>query len=146
MSGYMSLAFTGGAILALQIGINAALARGLANPIGAATVSFGIGTIALAVYFLITRQPYPTGESWSALPWWTLTGGALGAFYVVSTIISAPQIGAAMLVSLVIAGQILMSLILDHFGIAGFAQNPVTLWRVVGAALVIAGVIAIKQG
>ncbi len=145
MTNYVILALIAGAALPVQIGINAALAKYMDSSIGSATVSFALGTVALAAYFLITRQVLPTGAAMQSLPWWTLTGGALGAFYVAATIIAAPQIGAALLVSLVIAGQIVISLILDHYGVAGFPENSITLGKAIGALLVFAGVVLVKQ-
>jgi transporter family-2 protein len=142
---YLALALFAGVALPIQIGINATLSKEMASPIGAATMSFALGAVALAIYFLITRQAMPSGATMQSLPWWTLTGGAIGAFYVGATIVAAPQIGAALLVSLVIAGQIGISLVLDHYGFAGFPENPINMWRIVGALLLLAGVVIIKQ-
>jgi bacterial/archaeal transporter family-2 protein len=142
---YLILALVAGAALPIQIGINAALSKEMASPIGAATISFALGTISLAAYFLITRQTMPSMATMQALPWWVLTGGTIGAFYVGATVIAAPYIGAALLVALVIAGQIGISLVLDHFGFAGFPEQPVTLWRAIGALMIFAGVVIIKQ-
>lgn len=145
MSGYMILALLAGAALPLQIGINAALARHLGSPIAAATISFALGAIFLAIYFVAGRHAWPTSSTLSSMPLWMLLGGALGAFYVGITVFAAPYLGAALLVSLVIAGQILISLALDHFGVAGFPENPLTLGRLIDAAVVLVGVVIVKQ-
>lgn len=145
MQNYMILALVAGAALPLQIGINAALARYMSSPIGAATLSFTVGALTLAAYFLITRQTWPSLAIFQAMPLWMLIGGTLGAFYVGATVVAAPYLGAALLVSLVIAGQVIISLALDHFGVAGFPENPLNWGRVIGAFLVVAGVVLVKQ-
>jgi transporter family-2 protein len=77
-------------------------------------------------------------------PWWLWIGGALGAFYVFCTIFLAPKLGGATLIGLVISGQMIVSLILDHYGFLGFAQQPINIWRILGVFLLLIGVILIK--
>ena len=67
-------------------------------------------------------------------------GGFLGAFYVLGSVVTAPKLGAATLFALILAGQATASLAVDHFGWVGFDENPVTPGRLLGMALVAAGV------
>src|SRR5262249_22802051 len=78
-------------------------------------------------------------------PPWMLLGGVMGALYIGGTIILAPRLGAATMVSLIIAGQIVASVILDHYGWFGLAQHGITLWRVVGVTLLISGVFLVQR-
>jgi transporter family-2 protein len=73
-------------------------------------------------------------------------GGLLGAVYVLTTIILAPKLGAATLIAAVVAGQMMASLILDQYGLVGFPVHPVSALRLLGAALVIAGVVLVQRG
>jgi bacterial/archaeal transporter family-2 protein len=138
---YLLFAFAAGVVLPLQAGINAELAEWLHSPIRAAFVSFLVGSLLLAVAAALVFRPLP---SWSRLghaPWWVWLGGALGAFSVVGSIVSAPKLGAATLIGLIVAGQAMASLIVDHFGWVGFEPKPISAGRLVGMGLVAAGVV-----
>jgi bacterial/archaeal transporter family-2 protein len=138
---YLLFAFAAGVVLPLQAGINAELAEWLHSPIRAAFVSFLVGSLLLAVAAALVFRPLP---SWSRLghaPGWVWLGGALGAFYVVGSIVSAPKLGAATLIGLIVAGQAMASLIVDHFGWVGFEPKPISAGRLVGMGLVGAGVV-----
>jgi bacterial/archaeal transporter family-2 protein len=74
-------------------------------------------------------------------PWEYLIGGLLGAAAISGTILLAPRIGLANLLALVIAGQLLASLAIDHFGILGVAVRPVSVIKAIGALVMISGVL-----
>lgn len=128
-----------GALLALQAGVNTQLRTGLGDPGLAALVSFLVGTLALAIFALVQRPALPDAATLARLPWWAWCGGLLGALYVAVVTVLAPRLGAATLTILVVAGQLGMSLALDHFGLVGFARRPVDLGRAAGVALVLVG-------
>ena len=71
-------------------------------------------------------------------------GGLLGAFYVLGSIVAAPRLGAVTLVALILAGQTLASLAVDHFGWVGFEEQPITPLRLAGVALLAAGVALVR--
>lgn len=137
---YLLLAVAIGAGVALQSGVNAQLRLYLGHPAFAALTNFIVGTIALVVFLLALREPWPTLGAMRSAPAWTWVGGLLGAFYVASAVVVAPKLGASSMFALVIAGQVGMSLLLDHFGWIGFPAHPITLWRVVGALFLVVGV------
>jgi len=141
---FVLLALVAGACLPTQAGINAQLNLWTRSPVLAAAISFAVGTAALGFYALITRVPAPAATSLCRQPWWIWTGGFLGAFFVASTVILAPEMGAASMVALIIAGQMITSLILDHFGLLGYDMQPITLWRVLGIGLIVCGVLLIR--
>lgn len=133
-----------GSLIALQVGINARLRQSLGSSLQAAFVSFAVGTAALAIAVAVDSRKLPT-EGFLRIPWWAWTGGFLGAFYITSTIVLAPRLGALALVALVVAGQILTAIVLDHFGLFAFSRQPVTASRLVGAALLMAGVLLVLR-
>jgi bacterial/archaeal transporter family-2 protein len=141
---YLLLAFAGGAALPFQAGINAQLADWLGSPVRAAFVSFLVGTIVLVVAAALVFRPLPSGGRLSDAPWWVWVGGALGAFYVAASIVTAPKLGAATLIALVVAGQALASLIVDHYGWVGFEAQQITAGRIAGMVLVGAGVALVR--
>jgi transporter family-2 protein len=131
-----------GAMLPIQFGINAQLASWVGGSLRAAFVSFFVGATALLVAVLVVARGWPdrAGDA----PWWVWTGGLLGAFYVLGSIVTAPKLGAATLVALILAGQALASLAVDHFGWVGFEEHPVTFVRVLGMALLAGGVVLVR--
>jgi bacterial/archaeal transporter family-2 protein len=141
---YLLFAFAAGAVLPFQAGINAELADWLNSPVRAAFVSFAGGTLLLAVAAALVFRPMPSAGRLGNAPWWVWLGGALGAFFVLGSIVSAPKLGAATLVALVVAGQALASLIVDNFGWVGFEPKDITAGRLVGLALVGAGVVCVR--
>lgn len=134
-----------GLLLPLQVGVNAQLRNALGDPIGAALLSFLVGTAALLLLLLAVRAPLPIVDAWSRTPWTYWSGGILGAAYVAMAIVLAPRLGAGTLTAAVVAGQMLTSVVLDHYGWVGFPQHSISIERVLGAALVIAGVVLIQR-
>jgi bacterial/archaeal transporter family-2 protein len=139
---YLVFALLAGAMLPIQFGINAQLAEWVGGSVRAAFISFVVGATALLVAVLVAARGWPdrTGDA----PWWVWTGGLLGAFYVLGSIVTAPKLGAATLVALILAGQALASLAVDHFGWVGFDEQPVTLLRVLGMLLLAGGVALVR--
>ncbi len=129
-----------GVALPVQAGINAQLRLTLGQPILTAFASFLVGTLALGLIALAMRAPVPALRLAAAAPAWHWAGGLLGAMYIAAAVVLAPRLGAATLTASVVAGQMLASLLLDHYGLVGFARQTATPGRLLGAALVIAGV------
>ena len=141
-----ALAIVAGISLTVQIGANATLRGFLANnALSAAFASFLVGTLALAIYLIAGRVSWPARASLTAVPLWAWSGGILGAFYVATATLVGPRLGAAVFFSLVVLGQLAASLLLDHFGWLGFAQHPVSLLRMGGVVLLLAGVVLITR-
>jgi len=142
---YVLLALCAGAFMPVQAGVNSQLARWAGHPVLAATISFLVGTLALLLYSLTLRSSWPAWNSFSSAPWWVWTGGFFGAFFVAVAAAFAPKLGAATFISITVAGQMLVSLILDQYGLMGFQQRPLSVWRVVGAVLLVVGVALIRK-
>ncbi len=142
--GYVLFALAAGAMLPFQVGINAELASWIGGPVRAAFLSFLVGTLALLVLALAVARGWPSGERLAQAPWWVWAGGLLGAFYVFGSIVTGPRLGAVTFVALIVAGQAVASLLVDHFGWVGFEEHPVTPGRLVGVALLAAGVILVR--
>ena len=145
MIGFLLLALLAGALLPVQTGINLQLRGAFGQPIVAALVSFIVGTIGLALLVAALRAPLPVAEAWTRSAWWRWIGGLLGAVYIVAAIVLAPRLGAATLVAALVAGQMVASLLIDHYGWVGFAVHPVSPLRILGAALVVGGVLLVQR-
>ena len=133
-----------GSTLGVQAGINSQLQLAWAkSPVLAALISFAVGTLGLLIYVLATRTPIPALPD-KFVPWHWI-GGLLGAFLVSVTVYVAPRLGAATMIGLILAGQIGASLVLDHFGLLGYAPKVITWQRLLGAVLVGGGVFLIRR-
>jgi transporter family-2 protein len=142
--GYLLFALVAGAMLPFQAGVNAQLASWVGGPVRAALVSFAVGTLALGLITALFYRGWPSSERLGNAPWWIWVGGLLGAFYVAGSIVTAPRLGAVTLVAVLLAGQAAASLVVDHFGWVGFAENPVSAGRLAGIGLVAAGVALVR--
>ncbi|WP_435020643.1 DMT family transporter [Tundrisphaera sp. TA3] len=147
---YAGLALLAGTCLSIQIGLNNEIRAGMGNPLSSALWSFLSGGVALGVVALISQagsggsRPL-LAPGWARGPWWIWGGGVMGAGYVLVTVTYAPRLGAAGWLGLVVAGQILTSMVLDHFGLIGFSTRPINLPRVVGVLVMLAGVAVILR-
>lgn len=128
----------------LQAGLNGKMGRALGDPYYAALISFAVGTAGLLCYAAAARIEFLSIKNASSLHWTVWLAGLLGAFYVSVIIILMPRLGSTLTFSLIVAGQLVMALVLDHFGLMGMAVQPVTWARLLGVALVIAGVALIR--
>ncbi len=142
--GYLLFAFAAGAMLPIQFGINAQLAEWVESPVRASLISFVVGTLALLAATLVAARQLPASSQLAGAPWWVWLGGLFGAFYVLGSVVTAPKLSAVTLVALILAGQAVSSLVVDHFGWVGFEQHPVTAGRVAGICLLAAGVALVR--
>lgn len=126
-----------GALLPVQALINARLAGVFSHPFWAAACQNIVGALAMVMLIAFTRTPALTVPA-QPPPWWYWVGGMLGMVYVFAGLSAAPRIGALSLAMSVIAGQLVSSVLLDHFGVL-HARRPITLEALGGIALVMAG-------
>jgi len=139
------LAFLCGAVFPTQAGLNAKMARLVGNPVLAALLSFATGLIALTVYAIVTRIPLSQFSQFKNAPWYVWLAGILGAFYISTVIVLMPRLGVALTFGLIVAGQMTVSLLLDHFGWLDAPVREISLGRVIGAFFLIIGVILIRK-
>ncbi|MEH3118263.1 MAG: DMT family transporter [Methylorubrum populi] len=141
--GLYGAAALAGTAFVVQQAINAGLKGALGSGLWAGFVNFAVGGLAIGLLALALREPLPSLDAAARAPWYAWTGGLLGALYVVGTIFLIPRLGAAAVVALLIVGQMLMSLALDHFGGLGVPVHEASLPRLGGALLLIVGVVLI---
>lgn len=134
-----------GAMVAVQAPTNAMLAKAGGSPVLAALISFGVGTVALLAIWLASGNR-PGSAAFAGLPWYAWIGGLYGAFFVAVAAYAAPRIGIASLITIGIAGQIAAALWLDHIGALGLPREPVSIGKIAGALLVVAGVVLVRRG
>lgn len=134
-----------GALAPTQAGVNLRLRGSVGDPVLAALISFSVGTMVLMFWLLIMRIPIPPSASVLKGPWWMWTGGFMGAFFVAAAVVVAPVLGAGTMMCWMVAGQLTASILLDHYGVMGYAVREATPARLAGAALVIIGAVLIEK-
>lgn len=140
-SSLLAAALVAGAAIPFQAGANAMLGRLLGHPLWATMVSLAI-SVALAIpVMLALKVPVPALATAATGPWWIWIGGVAGVIYVTAALLLAPKVGAASFIVAVIAGQMAASLVIDHFGLMGFAQRPTSFARIGGLVLIVAGLV-----
>ncbi|MEN5362677.1 MULTISPECIES: DMT family transporter [Brevundimonas] len=133
-----------GGATALQAPTNAKLATAVASPVNAAFISFAVGTTVLGIVAALMHTR-PDFAATRALPWYAWLGGVYGACFVVAAAWGVPRLGVAMTITLMVGGQLLLSLILDHFGALGVPRQPLNIGRIAGVGLVLAGVLLVRR-
>jgi bacterial/archaeal transporter family-2 protein len=133
-----------GAGLTVQVGMNATVRVAIGSPVLAAIVNFVVGLAALALVAVASGARWAPGSA-ASVPAWAWFGGLLGAAYVAATTVLGPRLGAAALLALTLAGQMVAALLVDHYGVIGFPQSSVTPTRLLGAALLVVGVVLIMR-
>lgn len=139
------LALGAGISVAVQQVLNGNLRTALNSPAWAGLISYLGGLVTMVVVLLATRESVPSWKLVTATPWWAWSGGLLGGIFILLMILLLPSLGAATLLALVVAGQMLAGIAMDHFGVFGLPAHPVSLSRLAGIALVIGGVLLIKD-
>ena len=130
-------AFTGG-LVAMQAPINSVLGRAIGTW-QAAFFSFAIGTLALALIAALAKGGLGQIAEARHLTWYYLSGGLLGAAYITSVLVTVRSLGAGGVVAATIAGQLAISVVVDHFGWLGVGKQPIDAARIIGIALLAAG-------
>ncbi|WP_085637267.1 MULTISPECIES: DMT family transporter [unclassified Pseudomonas] len=139
-AGLLLLAALAGAVVPFQSALNFNLARGLGHPLWATMVSLVVSVLVLLPVIVALRLPLPSLTQTGMPPLWMWTGGAFGVCFVGLAVVLLPRLGASGFVALALAGQVVSSMMLDHFGLFGLVQRQVTPARAVAALLLIAGV------
>jgi transporter family-2 protein len=145
-----SLIFAGLATLAgmsfvAQQAVNADLRASIESAAWAGFISYIGGTLCMAVLALLVREGWPAPAALARSHWWAWSGGLFGAIYIAISILLLPRLGAATVVALIVLGQMLGSILFDHYGWAGLPRHSADWQRMIGVALLIGGVVLIRR-
>ena len=141
---YITVAIFAGVIFAVQPAVNENVGRSLNHPIQASFASFLVGTLILLIINFALGLEFPATDKLISIPWWLwLAGGAIGAFVVTVALSIQPKIGAGVWISCFIFGQLVMSILLDHFGWLGLEIHSINPMRALGAFLLAIGAILV---
>jgi bacterial/archaeal transporter family-2 protein len=141
----LALAVLAGVLMAIQAPTNALLGKASGSPVVAAFISFVVGTAALGAA-VAAGSGRLLAPGLRGVPWYAWLGGLYGAFFVAVAAFGAPKIGVGPLLTAAIAGQLVGAIVLDHFGLLGLTRQPVSVEKVAGVALVLAGAALVRRG
>lgn len=145
---YFLLALISGAVSTIQAGVNTRLLSYLGNPILTSLINFSVGALSLSVVYgagvYLGWQTVPPLAVFAQTKPWMWTAGLLGAFFVFATVLCSPKIGFANVFSLIVAGQIILAVIFDHFGLLGAPLHLLTPLRAAGIMLLIISIYLIQ--
>jgi transporter family-2 protein len=133
-----------GCLVGMQAPINSRLGKVLGS-VQAATFSFLVGTAVLLLVASFVRGGLGTLGHVGRAPWWALVGGLLGAVYVTVALVAVRTLGASGLTAVVITGQLVISVVIDRFGLFGIAKQHIDAPRVIGLVLLAAGVVLVVR-
>lgn len=145
MNPFYWLSLLGGTLIALQAAVNTRLAAGLGSPVVASLVSASITTVSLLLYCLLAKTTLPGSAAIAQTPWWAWLGGLVGAVFLTIVIICTQNLGVAAVMVLIVAAQMIASLLIDHFAVTGLPAHPFTVSRLIGVALIIGGVWLVER-
>jgi bacterial/archaeal transporter family-2 protein len=142
---WLLIVFFCGAVLPIQAGLNSRLGKSLDSPAFASMISFLVGALAVAAYLPFTRESLSWAglRSASVVSW--LGGGLTGAFFITASMLALPRIGMALTFSFVVAGQMIIAMVLDHFGVLVAEPHAFNGWRFLGIILIVGGVILVRR-
>jgi transporter family-2 protein len=142
---YLGLALITGALIPIQAATNAAFSKSIGNPFFTGFMVFVIGLIGMILFLLITRTHLPSGSQLMAVPKYGYLGGLIVATYVVMITILTPRIGVGTAIGLIVTGQIICAVIIDHFGLFNVPIHKVNLMRLAGVGLMTLGVYLVTK-
>lgn len=133
-----------GCLVGMQAPINSRLGKSVGS-LQAASFSFLVGTVALVSISYILRGGLGSLGHLGRVPWWALAGGLLGAVYVFVALEAVRTLGASGLTAVVITGQLVISVVIDRFGLLGVARQAVGVQRIAGLVLLAVGVVLVVR-
>jgi transporter family-2 protein len=131
-----------GVLMPIQAAINSKLRPFAGGSLAATCVSVTVSALTMALVMAATRTSVPTPGKGG--PWWVWSGGVFGVVIVLAMLGLVSRLGAAFLFALFVVGQMLASLVIDHYGWFGVTQQDITPMRLVGVGLLLAGVVLIR--
>ena len=137
-------AIVSGAVVPFQAGANAVLGRTLGHPLWGTAISLCVSFACILPVMLLARVEMQALSNLAQAPRWIWIGGIVGVVYITGALVLAPKLGAAGFITAAIAGQMLASVIIDHWGLVGLPQKPVSLPRLAGLGLIILGLIVMQ--
>lgn len=142
---YLGLALITGALIPVQAATNAAFSKSIGNPITTGLMVFVVGFFGMLIVSVVMKAEVPTVQLLSTAPWYGYAGGIIVATYVVMITLLVPHIGVGTAIALIVTGQIICAVLIDHFGFFNVQVRSLDLSRLTGILLMIAGIYLVMK-
>lgn len=142
---YIFLALIAGCMIPFQSAINAGLGKSLQSPYFSALAVFIIAFLGISIYILASKQHVPQLSQFTNAPKWSYLGGVLGGIYILMIVLLAPKLGIGNVTVMVLLGQVMAAMLIDHFGLLGTTVHLISWKRLAGVFLMIAGIFLVKK-
>ena len=142
---YIVLAFITGALIPIQASTNTTFSKSIGSPLITGLMVFIIGLVGMVIFVLLLRTPFPERQQLVSAPLFSYFGGVVVAIYVVMITILVPRIGVGTSIGLIVTGQIICAVVIDHFGFFGVDVRSISITRTIGVLLMIAGVYLVMK-
>lgn len=133
-----------GALVAIQTSFFSLIHKGLKHPLLSLSAIFFIAAIFVLIGFCLQPSALPDKQTLVHIPWYAWLGGILGVAYVTCVMTLAPKMGIAMITVTSVLGQLIASMLIDHFGLFGTAAQPISIGKLLGIAVMTTGVALMK--
>ncbi len=143
---YMFTTMLIGVLLSTQPPLNSMLGRAIGSAYGAAAISIGIAFVSILCVIAVTGWGEINRKTLGGVPWWVFLSGTVGAIFVASGPVVAPITGAMAFFVCIVAGQLIGSMLADHFGLFGLDARTISMQRLAGLALVLGGAVLVSRG
>lgn len=142
---FLALALITGALIPIQAATNVAFSKSIGTPSITGLMVFIVGLAGMLLFVLLSRASFPTQQQLSSAPLYSYLGGLIIATYVVMITILIPKVGVGTAIGLIVTGQIICAVAIDHFGLFNVAVRTINSTRIVGMLLMIAGVYLVMK-
>jgi len=142
---FLSLALITGALIPIQAATNAAFSKSIGNPLVTGLMVFIVGLVVMILFILISGTTFPTRQQIMSTSLYSYLGGIIVATYVVMITILTPRLGVGTAIGLIVTGQIICAVIIDHFGLFNVAVHSISITRLAGVLLMIAGIYLVMK-
>src|SRR5215831_1212462 len=142
---FIVLALITGALIPVQASTNAAFSKSTGNPYITGVVVLSVGLIAALIFIVISRTQIPSITQFKNGPLYSYTGGLIVCTYVIMITVITPKLGVGNAIGLIVTGQIICAVIIDHFGLLGATARRIDLPRLIGALMMIGGIYLVMK-
>ena len=139
------LTVAAGVSVLVQQALNANLRAELNSAAWSGFVSYFLGVLCMIALAIALRDPLPSAATMARVPLWAWSGGIFGAIFIALSIVTIPKLGGAAYIALLVAGQMIAALAVDHFGWLGIPERHIDVPRMLGVALLVGGVVLIRR-
>jgi transporter family-2 protein len=142
---WLALALITGALIPIQASTNAAFSKSIGNPFMTGLMVFIVGLVGMIFFVLLTRTSFPKPQQLMSAPLYGYLGGIIVATYVVMITVLVPKIGVGTAIGLIVTGQIICAVMIDHFGLFNTPVHTISITRIAGMLLMIGGVYLVMK-